>query len=60
MKPRIRAPGNGLRKHIIPIRFNDEEQQILANAAHLNGVLISTFIANSAMREAAKVIKKKS
>jgi len=59
MKPRTRAPGDEPRKQVIPIRFNEKEYQLLANAAHLKGVLVSTFIANTAMREATKVTKNK-
>lgn len=59
MKPRIRAPSDAPRKHSIPIRFNDKEQELLANAAHLKGMLVSTFIATVALREAAKVTKNK-
>lgn len=59
MKPRTRTPGNGPRKQVIPIRFNDEEYELLVKAANLKGILVSTFIANTAMREATKVTKKK-
>lgn len=59
MKPRIRTPGNSPRKHVVPIRFNDEEYEMLANAAHLKGVLLSTFIANTAISVATKATKNK-
>lgn len=59
MKPRTRTPGNGPRKQVIPIRFNDEEYQLLVNAAHLKGVLVSTYIANTVMRAATKATKNK-
>lgn len=58
MKPRTRLPGSGPRKQVIPIRFNDQEYELLIKAANSKGVLVSTFIANTAMREATRVSKK--
>lgn len=60
MHSRIRAPEIGGRKKVIPIRFSEKEYKLIVNAANSKGYLVGTFIANIAMREAAKIVKNKS
>lgn len=55
---RFRAPGKTKRSHKIPLGFNDEEYQLLLDAAQIKGISPSYFIAEYALREAARVLKK--
>lgn len=59
MKPRIRARSTEPRKHSLPIRFNDSEYQLITDAAAREGITPATFMAEVALKQAERVLKRK-
>lgn len=60
MKSRYRPAGATKRSNKIPISLNDEEYQLLIDAANIDGLTPSGFMAEVALREAAHIMEKNS
>lgn len=56
---RVRKPvSGGGRKRVIPVRFSDKEYRHLIDAAYHSNCMVSTLLANSALLQAKRIMRK--